>query len=531
MMTSGYPTARAASTLSGLAILSPLAGMAVEIALAWRFGASPTVDAFRIGALLLMFGQQLFVIQILPYSIVPIFMEYQAKGQEKEAWRVAFSLANILTVSAAAISLLVVLYPDPVVDFLGPGLVGEARGVASAFVRVFLPTYVLLTWSGVAAGVLYAHKVFWVPPVAHLAGNIILVLFIVGMGRVFGATSLIFGVLASSLVGTLLFVGALIRLMRRAGARPNFSCNVAHPGVRKALRLALPLLATVLLAQWAAVVMNRVLSELPSGTLSLFGYAWKLVTAVSLVPSALALVLFPRLAEIRSSLGEGDFGEISARALRMALFMAIPLTCILYVQRASLITLLFQRGAFSLAESESVARLYGLLLLGAPAGVALVYMEKIFYALQDMWLPALGKLAGAALLTVVAPVVTVQFGAGGLALLYVSFLWLTAAGLLVFLIVYHKLPIAGELVPYAAGVFFLAAGSAWVGREVGAFLGKLSNLQLLSVGLVAVGGLAAGGVVFFLVAMAARVGEAMECGRYLRWQWDAIARRWCRESR
>src|SRR5205807_4786267 len=72
-----YATARAAATLSGLAVLSPLAGLAVEIALAWRFGASPTADAFRIGMLLLVFGQQLFVIQILPHAVVPVFAEYR----------------------------------------------------------------------------------------------------------------------------------------------------------------------------------------------------------------------------------------------------------------------------------------------------------------------------------------------------------------------------------------------------------------------------------------------------------------------
>ncbi len=42
-----------------LSALSPIAGLGVEMALAWRFGASGIVDAFRIAALMIIFGQQL----------------------------------------------------------------------------------------------------------------------------------------------------------------------------------------------------------------------------------------------------------------------------------------------------------------------------------------------------------------------------------------------------------------------------------------------------------------------------------------
>ena len=46
-----YATAKSASVLTVLSTLSPLAGLAAEVVLAWCFGASATVDAFRIAAL------------------------------------------------------------------------------------------------------------------------------------------------------------------------------------------------------------------------------------------------------------------------------------------------------------------------------------------------------------------------------------------------------------------------------------------------------------------------------------------------
>src|SRR5574341_1849864 len=101
-----YAVARSAGLISLLALLSPLAGLGVEMALAWRFGAGPEVDAFRIASLLLLFSQQLFVFQILPHAIVPVFSEFCARGQQDQAWQTALSLANLLLLPAGLLALL-----------------------------------------------------------------------------------------------------------------------------------------------------------------------------------------------------------------------------------------------------------------------------------------------------------------------------------------------------------------------------------------------------------------------------------------
>ncbi len=522
-----YATARAATTLSGLAALSPLAGIVVEIALAWRFGASPTVDAFRIGMLVLIFGQQLFVIQILPHAVVPVFAEYRARGQEKEAWHVALSLANLLVVPAILFSLLVFFHPEPIVGLLAPGLAGEARELAAMFVRWFLPTTSLLVWSGVVAGVLYAHRVFWLPPATQLAGNVAIVLSILSLGRTLGAGSLVLGVMVSAVISATVYLVKLIPLMRQADALFPWKLDVTHPGVRKMLSLALPLLGTVLLGQWAATVINRVLSELPPGSLALFGYAWKLCLVVSVLPLALATVLFPRFAETHQSFPAEEFRGICMRAMRMALFIAIPLACLLYALRSRVVALLFERGAFSAEASETVARLFGLLVIGAPAAVALAYMEKITYAVQNTWIPACYQLATALLLTLFAPVLTVSSGAGRLALFYSSLVWLIAGGLVLWLSLRWRALSLGPLLLFAVRIFLLALLSAWLAQRVAALSLSVSGSRDFSAGFAAAEGLAVGsGVfcgVFFGVALGWEIPEVIEGRDYLYWQGRNIA--------
>jgi len=522
-----YATARAAATLSGLAVLSPLAGLAVEIALAWRFGASPTVDAFRIGMLLLVFGQQLFVIQILPHAVVPVFAEYRGRGQEKEAWHVALSVANLLLVPAILFSVLVFFHPEPIVGLLAPGLAGEARETAAVFVRWFVPAASLLVWNGVAAGVLYAHRVFWLPPATQLAGNVAIVLSILSLGRTLGAASLVLGVMISAVISAMLYLVKCIPLVRQAGALFPWKLDPRHPGVCRMLTLALPLLGTVLLGQWAAIVINRVLSELPPGSLALFGYAWKLCLVVSVAPLALAIVLFPRFAETHQSLPGEEFRGICMRAMRMALFIAIPLACLLYALRSQVVVLLFERGAFSAEASETVARLFGLLVIGAPAAVALAYMEKITYAAQNTWIPACYQLATALLVTFFAPVLTVSSGADRLALFYSSLVWLIAGGLALWLSLRYRALSLGPLVLFAVRIFLLALLSAWLAQRVAVLSLGVGGSRDFSVGFAAAEGLAVGSGtfcgVFFGVALGWEIPEVIEGRDYLFWQGRNIA--------
>lgn len=521
-----HSTARATTALSALALASPVAGLAFEVTLAWRFGTSPAVDAFRVAALLLTFGQQLFVFQILPHIVVPVFTEYRAAGRDTEGWHVALSLANLLSLPALLISLAAFLWPERVVDFLAPGLAGESQAATALFLRWFLLAYAPMVWSGVAAGILYSYRIFWLPPAVQLANNVILVLSILAFGSRLGGVSLILGVLVSYAFGLALYTSRLLPLMSQTGARFPWRIGLAHPGVKKALRLALPLVAMVLLMQWGSVVMNRALSRLPSGSLAEFGYVWKMGALVLFVPLSLSTVLFPRFAEARFGAGGDEFREICTRALRMALFISVPLACWLAVLRAPVVTLLFQRGAFSAQAAGTAARLFGLLVLASPAVAAYASMEKMLYALGKTHIPMLAQLATAALLTVSSGIVAERAGIEGLIGLAGPVVSAVTAGGF-FLVLYRRYRAFRwrDIVPSSLRVLVLAGASAGLARQMSLLLERLGAPLPFSATLQTLGGLAAGACVFGVASLVWQVPEALACARYLRWAGDAVTRR------
>ena len=509
---------------SALAVLSPLAGMAVEMALAWRFGTSPTVDAFRIGAVFLLLGQQFLVLQILPHIIVPVFTECRAQAGEQEAWQVALSLGNVFLGATLAFALLVFIWPEALVWLFASGLTGPARETAVVFLRWFGLAYIPLVLSGLATSVLYVYGVFWLPSLAQFVSNVVMAGVILATGRFPAVMVLITAVLLASVLGAALHGVKFLPLMRRVGARLPHRLNTRHPAVGRGLALGVPLLGTFALGQWAAIVVVRVLSGLPPGSLAMFGYAFKMGLLVSLVPASLATVLFPKFAQEGLTAETGEFRVLCTRALRMALFLAVPLTACLYVLREPLVVVLFERGSFSAEATRMVSRLFGLLVLGAPAALLALFLEKMLYALEKAWLPTWVRLASVLLLTALAPVTAARLGTDGLALLLSILAWGSALALFLALNRRHGALALKEILPFTAQMVLLGGLCAWLGGELGRWLGRSSEVPLISAILACAGGFALGVTLFFAGAMALQLAEAVDCSRYLRWQGNALMR-------
>ena len=501
--------------LIALSILSPVAGLAVEIAMAWRFGTSPVVDAYRVAVLLILFGQQLFVTSILPYVVVPIFAEYRNQGNEQDAWRAVDSLANLLLIMGSLIALFFFVFPTFASNLLAPGLVGEGRATAIFFIRWCGLAFIPLCWSGVACGVLYAHQIFRVAPIAQLLTNLSLVLAIVAGGAKLGAVSVALGVVVGALGSASLYAIRLMRV-RRQFAPGRRARGIDLPALRKLFRLALPLLGGAIVGQTSGAVVARALSLLSAGSLAAFGYGWKLGQIVLLTPSALSTVLFPKLSATWHSSAREDFTASYVKMLRAMFFITMPLTCVVYALREPVVKLLLQRGAFSVSAGHLTATLFGLLILGAPGTALSSYLDRMFYATQETRLPVMVDISCAFLAMALVPLLASRFGAVGVAFAYMLLPWITGAVLLALFQYKHgKFPFK-TMGAYALKITGIAGISAWAGATAfglcQGFLGSGLPLLIISLGSGTV--LAVG--IFLTMALLLRLPEAADCLGYLR---------------
>jgi putative peptidoglycan lipid II flippase len=508
-----------AAGLTLLWLLSPATGLAFEMALAWKLGASGAVDAYRIASILTAFGWQFFVVDVLPALIVPLVARYRSKGREFDAWTIAFSLGNLLLVPTILVCVMTFRWPAPALSVLAPSFVGDRRAVARLFIRWFTITFIPLVWAGVATGLLYAEGVFWVPVAASICGNLVILTVLLGASSVSVEVALVAGTLAASLLTLALLMLTLLPWMRRAqvSLRVLVSFKLNSESVRNNVVMALPLMAVVFAGHAVAIAINRALGREQPGTVATFGYAWKMLTLVTLSPTALATVLFPRFAETWQSATPEGFSQTCTRGVRMGLYLSLPIAGACFVLRLPLTLLLFHRGAYSLQAATTTARYFGLLLLAAPGSVLCAYIQRIFYATQDTLTPSLVQLTAYTVLFVSAPLIGRRCGGNGLCVLVTVTQWLSCALLMVKLRMNHRvLDFAGTVV-LAAQLFPLSVVSAWAGGHVFLNLSPLwqvsNTLSLMFRITVTLGCIAA---IFTVLTLALRIPEALAWPHHLR---------------
>jgi len=508
-----------------MAILSPAAGALVEVILAWRFGASQTVDAFRIATLLLVFGTQLSFQQVLPHVIVPLFLQYRAREREREGWRLAFSIASILGLVSLLFVFWVWFNPETLVSLLAPGLAGSGKADALLLVRYFSLAVVLMVWSGVMGGILYAHRIFWAPLAGQLLTNSLVILAIFSVGREMGSGSLAIGVLLGSFASFVLHLYLLSQVAKSSNVN-LIECLKWGPrdGVTKALGLSVPLITQILLSNWSFAVINRVLSEMEAGTVAEVGYAFKLQILVTLMSTSLATVLFPEFSDNYVRDDHSVLARLVMKGIRITLLLTVPLASLLFVMSDSVVFLVLQWGAMDSSAANDISALFGILLISAPAYALAILLGKVAYSMGDTKSPATVILISALLITLLASHAASVAGATGVMWAFSAIAWVEPLGLLIFQAWRHNIVKLSAILRYACLVGIMALSVIVVSSATREVLSTfLTTSKPAAVGgLIVVGSVSA--LFCYFVAKAIGVYEASELVVYVRWQGSRILR-------
>jgi putative peptidoglycan lipid II flippase len=514
-----YATARSAVGLTALGLLSPITGLAVEMAIALEFGTSATADAYRVALSIVYIGQQFFMGMIFPNIVVPLFAEYRARGQEAEAWNATISLTVLILIPTTLLTAVMFAWPAPIASLLAPGLAALARERTIFFIRWFALGLIPALLTGAALALLYSYRIFWTSPAGQIASNVAIAGVLLSLTRLFGSATLAIGTLAGLACLLIVQLPGLLPAIRRVKEDLRLRVDPRHPGVRKGIGLSAPLTWSTLTGHFSTILINWSLSEAPVGTIAALGYAGKAQRLASTLPGVLATVLFPKFADLSASTSREQLRALCTRAVRMALFMSVPLGCALVVLREPVIAVLFEHGAFSSAATVKVARLFALLTLLMPAAVASTYFVKVLYALQEMWWPAYDHAICLVLQLIAIPLAARHFGAEGVALAMVGVWWFGTGFHVAVLHWKYRAINVGELTGFLVKTTLYGAFAAYFGSAVVSILFRTaapagSALAVLELAWSASFSLG----LFYLATAMAGWPESLECTRYVRWQ-------------
>jgi len=364
-----------------------------QILFNYLFGAGDAANAYTAAVRLPEMLFDLIAGGALTHALVPVFLSHEEQRGQREAWRLASLVFNVLLVSLSAVVLIAELIaPIFVTRLLVPGYAPAEQALTTALTRIMLFQTLILGLGTVLTAILDTKRQFLLPALSialYDIGIIIGLLCTLAFPKlgIYGPT---WGVVGSAVIQVLVMVPGLVKQK----ARYTFFWDISYPPLRDVLRLLGPNVLMVAIGSIGFIIDTAFISYMPQrASLSaahnaqlLFSFPQTLFAVAvgrSALPTMTALATDRRYERLR---------RVIIKLLGAAFVLSILASLVMYLFGKPLIRLLFQHGAFG----KNAAALTGTALLGyavALPGLTIgILLVVIFYAMQDAKSPLVSSI-------------------------------------------------------------------------------------------------------------------------------------------
>src|SRR2546427_2474091 len=179
----GESTGRSAFMVGAGILISRIIGVVRQRVFAYYFGASLAADAFSAAFRIPNFLQNVFGEGALSASFIPVYANLLARGDKKEASRVADAVLTMLALTTSIIVLVGVLTTPFFVGLFAHSFSAAARELTIQLVRILFPGAGLLVLSAWCLGVLNSHRRFFLSYTAPVVWNAAIIISLIAFGR------------------------------------------------------------------------------------------------------------------------------------------------------------------------------------------------------------------------------------------------------------------------------------------------------------------------------------------------------------
>jgi putative peptidoglycan lipid II flippase len=374
--------------------LSRVAGLLREVVISAFLGTTAAADAFKAALRIPNMLQNLLGEGVLSASFIPVYARLRSEGDEREAGRLAGAIAGLLVVLTGVLSVIGVLFAEPITRLLVFGFTGGARfDLTVELTRIMFPGIGFLVLSAWCLGVLNSHRRFFLSYVAPVLWNVAQIVAVVAVAVTTVETerdlavALAWGVLLGGALQFLVQLGPVHGLLGRI----RLSLDVGRASVRSVLRRFGPVLMGRGVVQVLAFVDLALAAYLVTGAVAALTYAQVLyLLPISMFGMSVAAAELPDLSEVE--VYDPDTRRTFRRRLEDGVarisFYVMPTAALFIVVGDVIVAAIFQRGDFSAADTWVVWLVLAAFALGLPATTSSRLLQNGLYALDDAKTPA-----------------------------------------------------------------------------------------------------------------------------------------------
>ncbi|MDQ6719187.1 MAG: oligosaccharide flippase family protein [Candidatus Dormibacteraeota bacterium] len=389
------------SVIAGLAVLT---GFLLDVVIAASYGAGPITDSFFVAARLPL-GAGALAVAAANQALVPAFATSLGKRTEQATWRLASIIITTTLAGGAVLVAAISLLAGPLVALTAPGLPAAEAKLAAELVPVTFAMIPLVVSSEVLRALLNARFSFVVPAATNIALSGTAAAVILATRH--NPHAIAWAYLAGAVV-QLTFISAFAMLN---GFRYRPSLRLRDEHFRSVAKLSVRPIVAGGLNPVTRVAEQVLLSYLPTGSITIVAYGYRLISAVggTIFFRSVMVTLLPRLTAAGSK--PAELNKLAGQGLRIMLALSLPLTAFVAVLATPVALVVFQRGQFTREKALLLGTLitvYAFSLVGSGVQRALL---APFFALLDTRTPLRNTIYG-----VVANLVLLPAAVGAIAL-------------------------------------------------------------------------------------------------------------------
>ena len=342
---------RAAFIVASLSTIARVATIMREMVVARWFGRGDALDAYLI-SLLLPSLMVLLITGAVSSAAIPVILEARRNDDEAAGSKV---ISDVLLLSLAALvtmAFALAIFAPWYLPVIAHGFPAAKLALTRTLLYSLLPWMIFSGLGQVAGFVLNAEDKFALPALTPLVTPLLTILCIVIAARIAGP----FAIAAGASTGSILEASFLLYMLRRSGIRILFRWTGIDHRMTAILAQCLPLLGGALLTTGVPLVDQAMGTMLPAGSVSALGYGNKVVGAVlAMGANALGTALLPYLSRMAIEHDWQGCRHTLKRYTGIILATTIPVTAILIWLSTPIVKWLFQRGAFTAADTQLVS--------------------------------------------------------------------------------------------------------------------------------------------------------------------------------
>lgn len=363
-----------------ITVISKFLGLFRDIVFAKYYGTGYVANAFFAAIRIPTQLVDIILSSAIVSTFVPIFNQVLQKDGKDKANKFANNFVNIVALISTAIAIIGIIFAPQIVKALAGGFDTQTFNLTVELIKITFPMIIFTAIAYSLVGILQSYGQFNIPAMISAVSNLVIIFFLLLFREKFG----IHGVATCMLFAWLLQVLIQVPFAKKYGYPFGLHIDFKDENIKRVFLLSIPILISTAVLPINNLVSTRLASGMGDNAVSAMEYAYKLYVVISGVFTyAIGNIIFPEMSRASADENKEEYKEIINKAMRMIIYILIPLTIGITIFSKDIISVIYERGEFTAESTLTTSSILTFFSVGIIGSGIVEVMNKAFYAKQD----------------------------------------------------------------------------------------------------------------------------------------------------